>query len=169
MAMVSADWTIDRATKNIRYTGDDHDGTAPSYATVIQFHRWLQLFADDAEFSGDDELDITDKTPSTRSTDNIITLVNSFNITNTETEHLFDGSIIQASGDTIWDGIVNFGNTGINIQLIQDAGVISDDWWNYGVGGTDDTSTAAAFMTDSTASFTTNEFVGYVIKNTTDG
>lgn len=171
MAMVDADWTIDRATKNIRYTGGDHDGTGgvPSYATVIQFHRWLQLFADDAEFTGDDELDITDKTPTTRSTDNIITLVNSFNITNTESEHLFDGSIIQAGGDTIWDGIVNFGNVGINIQLIQDAGVLSDDWWNYGVGGTDDTSANAAFMTDTTASFTTNAFVGYVIKNTTDG
>ena len=79
MAMVAGDWTIDRATKNIRYVGADHGGS-PTYATVIQFHRWLQDFADQEVSSGDDELDITDSTPSERSTDNIITLKNSYNI-----------------------------------------------------------------------------------------
>jgi hypothetical protein len=76
MAMVDADWSIDRATGNIRYIGDDHtlSGGTPSYATVIQFHRWIQAFADDAEFTNDDEMDIIDKNPTDRSTDNIITL-----------------------------------------------------------------------------------------------
>lgn len=37
------------------------------------------------------------------------------------------------------------------------------------ISGTDNTSSAAAFMTDSTASFTTNALVGYVIENETDG
>ena len=35
--------------------------------------------------------------------------------------------------------------------------------------GTDDTSSGAAFLTDSGASFTTNQFVGFIIHNTTDG
>ena len=75
MTFVAADWSITRSNGNIRYIGDDHDGASPSYATVIELHRALQDFADDASASGDDELDITDATPSDRSTDNIITLL----------------------------------------------------------------------------------------------
>lgn len=133
--MVDADWTITRSNGNVRYTGDDHGGASPSYATVIEFHRWLQDFADDAVSSGDDELDITDATPSDRSTDNIITLLNSFNIDDTAAEHLYDGSIIQNTGDDIYDGIVNFGNSSVQIQIHQNGGVLADDWWNQGGAG----------------------------------
>lgn len=135
MAIVASDWTIDRSTKVIAYIGDDHAGGSPSYATVIQFHRWLQDLADDAVASGDDELDITNVDPSRRSTDNIITLINGYTIGDTEAEHLFDGSIIYSDGDEIYDGIVNFGNADVQIQLIQDGAVITDDWWNYAGGG----------------------------------
>lgn len=135
MAMVDADWSIDRATGNIRYIGDDHGGASPSYATVIQFHRWLQDFADDADSTGDDELAIYDDTPSDRSTDNIITLINSFNIDATASEHLYDGSVIQLGGDNIYDGIVNFGNADVQIQLIKDGTVLTDDWWNFSGAG----------------------------------
>ena len=174
MAMVDADWSIDRATGNIRYIGDDHtlSGGTPSYATVIQFHRWLQAFADDPEFTGDDELDIIDQDPSARSTDNIITLTNGFNVTAAEIEHLFDGTIIQGSGVTQerWDGIVNFGNPNAHIQVIQDGAVIADDYWNYGwEAGTHTGGAAAAVLTDSTLGATVDEWVGYTIKNITDG
>jgi hypothetical protein len=140
MALVAADWTIDRATGNIRYIGDDHirfGGTTPSYATVIEFHRWLQDLADDAAWSGGtgDELDITDDTPSERATDNLITLINGYNIDATAAEHLFDGSIVQGGGTDIWDGIVNFGNSDILIQIIQNGAVLADDWWNTASGG----------------------------------
>ena len=54
--LVSSDWTVTRSNGNVRYIGDDHGGSAPSYATVIEFHRWLQGLADDAVASGDDEL-----------------------------------------------------------------------------------------------------------------
>lgn len=135
MAIVAADWSVDRATGNIRYEGNDHGGASPSYATVIEFHRWLQDLADDASSSGDDELDITDENPSSRSTDNIITLLGNYNIDATAAEHLYDGSIIQAGGDDIWDGIINFGNSDVQIQLIQNGAVLSDDWWNFGGGG----------------------------------
>ena len=140
MAIVPGDWTIDRDTKNIRYIGDDHAEASPSYATVIQFHRWLQELAWDAVATGDDELDITNTDPSRRSTDNIITLINGYNITDVEMEHLYDGSIIQDGGDTIYDGFVNFGNSDVQIQIIQNGAVLADDWWNhrdgvYGAGG----------------------------------
>lgn len=136
MALDATDWTIDRATKIIAYTGDDHGGS-PTYATVIEFHRWLQDLADDAVASGDDELDITNTNPSTRSTDNIITLINGYTIDETAdnaTEHLYDGSIIMDGGDIIYDGIVNFGNTTVTIQVLQDGDILSDDWWNLATG-----------------------------------
>lgn len=135
MAIVATDWTIDRSTKVIEYIGDDHGGGSPSYATVIQFHRWLQGLADDAVAVGDDELDITNVDPSRRSTDNIITLINGYTIGDTEAEHLYDGSIIYSGGDEIYDGIVNFGNSDVQIQLIQNGAVLSDDWWNFSGGG----------------------------------
>jgi hypothetical protein len=131
LGMVDGDWTITRSTGAIRYIGNDHVGVSPSYATVIQFHRWMQDFADDAVSVGDDELDITDDTPSNRSTDNIITLLGLYNIDDAASEHLYDGSIIQGTGGTevIYDGIVNFGNT-ITIQMLQSGVTIVDDWWN---------------------------------------
>lgn len=135
MSYVAADWTIDRETGNIRYIGDDHSGGSPSYATVIEAHRAWQALADDAVSSGDDEMDITNSTPSERSTDNIITLINGYNIDDTAAEHLYNGSIIQSGGDVIYDGIVNFGNSDVQIQIIQNGAVLSDDWWNYGGGG----------------------------------
>lgn len=175
MAMVDADWEITRATGNIRYIGDDHtlSGGTPSYATVIQFHRWLQAFADDPEFTGDDELDIIDQNPSERSTDNIIRLVNGFNIDATAAEHLYDGTIIQGSNKTEerWDGIVNFGNASAHIQVLQDGAILSDDFWNYGfeAGTHTPAGGSATVLTDSTLALTTDEYVGYTIRNITDG
>ena len=141
MAFVAADWSI-ASNGNIRYIGDAHAGTTPSYATVIEFHRALQDFADQASASGDDLLDISSLTPSDRSTDNIITLLNSFNIDQTGAEHLYDGSIIQAGGNDIWDGIVNFGNASY-INIIQDGFLDINDFWN--------TNTPAGFNADTNA------------------
>ncbi len=133
MAWTATDWSIDRQTGNIRYIGDDHSGGAPSYATVIEMHRALQDYADQEAASGDDELDIVSSNPSERSTDNIITLINGFNIDDTASEHLYNGSIIQSGGDVIYDGLQNIGST-TAIQIIQNGAVITDDWWNYGGG-----------------------------------
>lgn len=226
MPMIDGDWSVDRATGNIRYIGYDHSPTttvtagafvtgkyyqirsigstdftlvgaasntvglrfeatgagtgtgvvtqAASYATVIQFHRWLQALADDPEFSGDDELDIIDKDPSSRSTDNIITLTNGFNVDATAIEHLYDGSISQYVGLTTeerWDGIVNFGNSDVHIQVIQSGAVLADDYWNYGwqAGVHTPAGSSATVLTDSTASWTVDEWIGYTIINVTDG
>ncbi len=135
MAIVASDWSVDRQTGNIRYIGADHAGVSPSYATVIELHRWLQGLADDAEYTGNDEVDIINTNPSSRSTDNIITLLGTYNIDDTAAEHLYDGSIIQDGGDVIYDGIVNFGNADVQIQIIQNGAVLADDWWNFSGGG----------------------------------
>jgi len=169
MAIVAADWSIDRQTRVIDYIGADHGLAGASYATVIEFHRWIGDLADAATSTGDDELDITDQMPSTRATDNFITLINGYSVTAAAIEHLYDGSLVWDGGNEIADGIVNFGNVGVMIQIQQNGAVLTDDFWNFAVGGTDDTSTAAAFLTDSGEAWTTNQWVGYVIQNTTDG
>lgn len=171
MTMVAADWTITRSTGAIRYIGAAHGAAAASYGTAIEFHRFLQGFSDNATSSGDDQLDATDVLPSSRATDNFITLLGSYNIDATAAEHLYDGSVVQGSAGTeeYFDGIVNFGNAGVVIQVLQSGAPIASDYWNYNVGGTDSISAAAAFMTDSTKAFTVNQYVGFVIRNTSDG
>lgn len=130
MAFVAADWTITRATGNIRYIGDAHAGTAPTYATTIELHRALQDFADDDTDTGDDELSMIDETPSDRGgADTNITLLNGYNLDDTSAEHIYDGSITQDGGDTIYDGIQVFGNA-TSIQVIQNGALIANDFWN---------------------------------------
>jgi len=130
MPFVAADWSITRANGNVRYIGDAHGGASPSYATVIELHRALADFADDASDSGDDELSIIDQTPSDRGgADTNITLLNGFNIDQTASEHLYDGSITQAGGDEIYDGIQCFGNAA-SIQIIQNGARLTNDFWN---------------------------------------
>lgn len=140
LGWVAADWTIDSTSGNIRYIGDAHGGTSPSYVTVIDLHRALQDFADQQAAAGDDILDISSLTPSARSTDNIITLLNNFNIDDTAAEHIYDGSIIQNGGDDIWDGVVNFGNV-TYIIIHQNGAVLNDttNFWNsYAADGVAD-------------------------------
>ena len=139
MAWDATHWTIDRATGNIRYTGPDHGIGGETYVTVIDFRRALGALADDeaSVFASGDEIDITDPTPVDRKTDNYIQLLGSYNIDDAASEHIYDGSIVQGTGGTeeFYDGIVNYGNPAVQIQIIQDGAVITDDWWNQsGVG-----------------------------------
>jgi hypothetical protein len=162
-----ADWEVDSDTGNIRYVGDDHFEASPSYATVIEFHRWLQELADDPQAAQvTDEIYISMLNPSQRSTDNIITLINGYNIDADAAEHLYDGSIIQSEGDEIWDGIVNFGNADVQIQIQQDGIVIADDYWNYNKGGTATGGSGTTLV--HTGAFLA-EYAGYTAFNVTEG
>lgn len=117
--------------KDIRYIGTAHGDSDAGYYTVIAFHRWLQDLADDASAAGDDFLDITGDTPSERSTDNIITLLGTYNIDDTASEHLYDGSIIQgSSGAVIYDGLRIIAAQGMDLQIQQNGAVIANDFWN---------------------------------------
>lgn len=120
---IGADFSV-AVNGDIRYTGS---GT--NY-TVLAFHRWLQDLADDALASGNDLIDITSDTPSNRSTDNIVTLLGSYNVDDTAIEHLYDGSISQANGDTVYSGLEVVGSveTGTELQIIQDHKVLVPYW-----------------------------------------
>lgn len=157
LGWVATDWTINSSTGAIRYIGDAHGGTSPSYVTVIDFHRALQDFADDAAASGDDLLDISSQTPSERSTDNIITLLNSFNIDDTAAEHLYDGSIIQTGGAEIYDGVVNFGN--VKYIIIQQNGAILNDTTNFWNSYSADATANYAFPPNNTQAGVSHNFL----------
>ncbi len=155
--------------KDIRYIGAAHGASGAGYYTVLEFHRWLQDLADDASSASDDFLDITKDTPSDKSFDTIINLVNGFNIDDTASEHLYGGSIIQTNGDVIYDGLQVIANQGMDLQIVQNGAILTNDFWNYNVKGAHTGSNGASVLTDSGASWTTNQWVGYFIKNTTDG
>jgi len=123
---IADDFSIS-ATGDIRYTG-----STANY-TVIQLHRWLGDLMDDAAASGNDILDITDSTASERSTDNIITLLAPYNIDDTAAQHLYDGSVIQAGGDTIYDGILVFAAAGMYLEVIQNGALVSPNFWTTGL------------------------------------
>lgn len=114
------------ANGDIRYTGG-----ATNY-TVIALHRWLGDLMDDAAAAGNDILDITDATASERSTDNIITLKAPYNIDDTAAQHLYDGSIIQANGDVIYDGLVVIAAAGMYLSVIQN-GALATNFWTTGL------------------------------------
>ncbi len=135
MAFVLDDWSVTSSNGNIRYTGDAHGGASPSYATVLELHRGLQDLADDPTYTGDDEIDITKLLPSDKKFDTIIELLGLYNLDDVSSQHLYEGSIIQDGGDEIYDGIINYGNADVQIQLIQNGAVLSDDWWNQGGTG----------------------------------
>ena len=116
--------------KDIRYTGAAHGVSGAGYYTVLELHRWLQDLADDASATGDDFMDITKDTPSDKSFDTIINLINGFNIDDTAAEHLYGGSIIQTSGDEIYDGVQIIANAGCFTEIIQNGSIISNDFWN---------------------------------------
>lgn len=106
--------------------GDIRHTSGTTNYTVLQLHRWLQDLADDASFSGNDVLDITDDTPSDRSTDNIITLINGYNIDDTAAQYLYGGSITQDDGDTVYSGLRVLGavnDSSTQLMVIQDNGL----------------------------------------------
>jgi len=125
MALDAADWTV-ATNGDIRWTGA---GGAVN-VTVLEMHRFLQGLADDAVSSGDDEHDITDETSSDRSTDNIVTLLNGYNIDPTAAEHIFDGSISQNDGADVFSGLVVVGavESGTNLQIVQDNAILTSYW-----------------------------------------
>lgn len=109
---------------DIRYTG-----TTDNY-TVLELHRFLQDLQDNASASGDDLADITSSTASSRSTDNIVTLNSPYNIDDTAAQHLYDGSITQDSGNTIYSGleVVGTAETGTQLQIVQDHALLTNYW-----------------------------------------
>jgi hypothetical protein len=125
---------------DIRYTG-----SGDNYK-VIELHRFLQDLADDEAASGDDLISIISSDPSSRSTDNIIEIKSPYNIDDTLAQHLYDGSVIQAGGDTIYDGITNFGVQGIHIEIIQNGALVTPNFWTTGLNADANAGISHRFM-----------------------
>jgi hypothetical protein len=117
---------------SVAANGDIRHTSGTTNYTVIAFHRWLGDLMDDAQASGNDILDITDATASERSTDNIITLNSPYNIDDTAAQFLYDGSVIQTNGDTIYDGILVFAAAGMYLSIVQN-GVLATNFWTTGL------------------------------------
>jgi hypothetical protein len=123
---------------------------------VLELHRFLQDLADQAQASGDDLVDITSDTPSERSTDNIITLLGTYNIDDDMAEHLYGGSITQEGGDTVYSGLRVLGavnDTDTQLMVIQDNGLYqfttspaAPFWGDQSTGGYNGNSTAGILM-----------------------
>jgi hypothetical protein len=107
----------------VALNGDIRHASGTAHYRVLELHRWLQDLADDPEASGNDLIDITSGTPSARSTDNIIDLLGTYNIDDDAAEYLYDGSITQAGGDTVYSGLRVLGavnNSATQLMVIQD-------------------------------------------------
>lgn len=128
--MAIADDISIAANGNIRYTGAAHGASGAGYYAVLELHRFLQDRADDAASSGDDLMDISRETPSEKQFDTIITLLGAYNIDDTLAEHLYGGSIIQAGGDVIYDGVAVIAAAGAHVEIVQNGALIANDFWN---------------------------------------
>ncbi len=120
----------------IQVDGDIRHTSGTANYTVLELHRWLQGLADDAAFSGDDNLDITFANPSDRATDSIITLLNGFNIDDTAAQFFYGGSITQDNGDTRYAGLRVLGsvNLATTLEVVQDNAKITN-FWGTGING----------------------------------
>jgi hypothetical protein len=134
VAWDAADWTIDRLTKIVDYTGADHGVGGETYVTLMEWTRAIQALGDDPEYTpaSGDEYDIISDTFESRQTDNYVQVINGYTLTDAAIEHIYDGTILQTSDGTRWDGFVNYGNADVQVQLIQNGIVIVDDFWNVG-------------------------------------
>jgi len=122
---------------SIAANGDIRHVSGATTYTVLELHRWLGDLADNAESTGNDFMDITRYTPSSRSTDNIITLEDysgvggpTYNVDDTAVEFLYDGSIEQLGGATRYAGLVIVGaaETGTELQIWQDEAIYTSFW-----------------------------------------
>lgn len=116
---------------SVAANGDIRHVSGATTYTVLELHRWLQDLADNPNSSGNDLLDITNANPSERATDQIITLLNSFNISDAELQYFYGGSITQNAGDTIYSGLQVLGavnNTDTELQVIQANTKLTSFW-----------------------------------------
>lgn len=121
---------------SVAVNGDIRHTANANHYHVLEGHRWLQDMADDQQASGDDLVDITTFTPSARSTDNIIELLDhsanggpTFNIDDEAAEYFYGGSIKQNGGDELYSGLKVLG--AVNNSLTQLMVIQDHDFYQY--------------------------------------
>ena len=121
------------AEGNIRYS------TGTDTFHVWWLHRALQKIAWDYSVSGDDEINLSKPNPSSSEALGTIITLNDwttdysvkYNITATEAEYLFGGSISQDGGDEEWGGLIVLGSTGnvtTQLQIISNGALLTSHW-----------------------------------------
>ena len=127
---------------SVAVNGDIRHVSGTTHYTVLDLHRFLQELADDPSAGSDDLLDITCVTPSERSTDNIITLLGTYNIDDAAAEYFYGGSIKQGSGGTevIYSGLKVLGAVNLlatQIQIVQNNALYDATpfWGTQAAGG----------------------------------
>ncbi len=131
--------TVGLPLDNETFTGDiAGDGTVnglvhPRAYSALELHRFLSDLNDDEDIAGDDDLSMVDPTASDRSTDQIITLLGTINMSDIVSQHMYGGSVAQAGGDTLFSGLDVQVTTPLATTqpvLIQNDAIITDYWSN---------------------------------------
>ena len=100
---------------------------------VLHIHRLLSDLNSNADITGDDDLSRVDSIPSGKDTNNIVNLLSTIVINDTIAQHMYDGSISQSAGDTLYSGVnlqVTTPNSDTQPVLIQDDAIVTDYWAN---------------------------------------
>ena len=125
---------------SIALNGDIRHVANTNLYTVLDLHRFLQDNADNASAAtSDDLINITSDDPSARATDQIITLLGTYNIDDTAAEFLYGGSVRQGSGATevLYSGVQVVGTVNdpdTQIQVIQNNAEVTNFWGNASTG-----------------------------------
>jgi len=128
---------------SVAVNGDIRHVSGTTHYTVLELHRWVQNLADDQSAVGNDLIDITSPTPSSRSTDQIIQLLSTYNIDDTAAEFLYGGSIKQGADETevLYAGLRVLGavnNANTQVELVQDQALYDTPtpfWGDQSAGG----------------------------------
>jgi len=124
MALVKGDWAV-------AANGAITEVAGTSTHRVIELHRFLMGLLDDTAATGDDLVDVSNGIiPSARSTDQIITLNQPYNIDQTVSERFFEGSITYNGGDDIYSGlrIVGKVEAGTQPEIISNNALVTNFW-----------------------------------------
>ena len=99
----------------------------------LHIHRLLADLNDDEDISGDDDLSRIDPTPSGKDTNKIINLLSNIVIDDVIAQHMYNGSISQVSGATLYSGLnlqVTSPNPDTQPLLIFNDVIATDYWKN---------------------------------------
>lgn len=124
MSLTDTDWSV-AVNGNIRSEANS------TTHEVLELHRWLMGLLDNSTSANDDYLDVTNGIiPSTRSTDNIITLNSPYNIDDTAAERFYNGSVSQLGGDDLYSGLQVVGSVAATttLMLVQNGSVVTNHW-----------------------------------------
>lgn len=101
--------------------------------TPLHLHRLLSDLNDNEDIYGNDDLSRIDPVPSGKDTNKIVNLLSNMVIDDTIAQHMYDGSVAQISGATLYSGLnlqVTTPNADTQPVLIQDDGIVTDYWGN---------------------------------------